>query len=380
MRILIFTTQDLFFLSHVCERATYFKEQGCIVAVAAQKTSDSYVKKIEDLGFHFFDTKIERQSINLFSHLIATWRLIDFTIKFKPDVFYNLGAKPIFLGSFIARLFGKRIGILNAPIGLGFVFASNSTKARLLRPIVLFLYKMFLNPSHSRVIVENFDDINFFIKLKAVKPQNVYCILGAGVNTSKYSPIPYSYRNPTCTVVMASRLIKEKGVEDFFQVAKMLYEKKIPIKMQLIGAPDFGNPSSISKEFFDSLKMHPSIECLGYQSDIVPFLQKAHICCLPSYYREGLPRILIEAASCGLAILTTDTIGCKEVLRNNNGFLFKPHDTKKLYELILRLSKNIDERESLGQNSRNAALQFFDTKLINERTYNVIKSLFDNNF
>ena len=177
MKILIVTTQDSFFLSHIKERAIFFKNQGCIVAVAAQKTSENIINQIKELGFTFYDTKIERQSLNIFSQFYALIRLLRIQFSFKPDISYHLGAKAIFYGTFTARLFNAKVGILNAPIGLGYVFASQSRKARLLRPIVLCLYKHFLNPRNSRVIVENRDDIRFFVENGILRPRDAFCVL-----------------------------------------------------------------------------------------------------------------------------------------------------------------------------------------------------------
>lgn len=375
MRILLITTQDRFFLSHIKERACYFRDQGCVVAVAAQKTSDVLCKQIRALGFGYFDTGIERQSINPLSQLLALVRLIKIQNQFKPDISYHLGAKAIFYGTFSARLCNSNVGIVNAPIGLGYVFASCSRKAKFLRPIVLWLYKQFLNPHNSRVIVENLDDIQFFVKKGFLNPKDAFCVLGAGVDTDIFTPLPFAERNNTCTVVMAARLIKEKGVFDFVEVANRLYKNRIPVRMQLIGTPDYGNPSSISKEEYEIISENPALECLGYQSDVHSFFQKAHICCLPSYYREGLPRVLVEAASSGLAIITTDTIGCKETVRNNNGFLVHPHDVEKIARDISYLVAHPRELEQMAYRSRKTALQYFDTKLICKRTFEIIKTL-----
>ena len=375
MRILIITTQDRFFLSHIRERATYFKEQGCVVAVAAQKTSEDLVKKILSLGFDFFDTKIERQSINPLTQIVAILRLLKIQTQFKPDVSYHLGAKAIFYGTFVARAYNAKIGIVNAPIGLGYVFASNSLKAKILRPVVLLFYRLFLNPPKSRVIVENFEDINYFIKKGFLNPKDAFCILGAGVDTNHFTPLPFSERNKICTVVMAARLIREKGVFDFVETANRLYERKVPVRMQLIGEPDYGNPSSLTKEEFETIKKKSAVECLGFQQNVAPFLQKAHICCLPSFYREGLPRILIEAASCGLAILTTNTIGCKEAIRDKNGLIFAPHDTKRLTNLIEYLINNPNELKKMSLASRDVAINYFDSLKISKRTFEIISDV-----
>lgn len=375
MRILVITTQDRFFLSHIKERACYFRDHGCVVGVAAQKTSDELCEQIKELGFNFFDTGIERQSINPISQLLALVRLVKIQKQFKPNISYHLGAKAIFYGTFSARLCNSKVGIVNAPIGLGYVFASTSKKAYFLRPIVLWLYKLFLNPHNSRIIVENLDDIRFFVKKGFLNPKDAFCVLGAGVDTNLFTPLPFSERNNICTVVMAARLIKEKGVFDYVEAANQLYKNKIPVRMQLIGIPDYGNPSSISKEEYETIKRNPAIECLGFQSDVHSFFQKAHICCLPSFYREGLPRVLVEATSSGLAIITTDTIGCKESVRENNGFLIPVHDIRKIVQDIIYLVNHTEELENMGKASRRVALRYFDTKIISKRTYEIMKTL-----
>lgn len=375
MRILVVTTQDRFFLSHIQERASYFKKQGCIVGVAAQKTSDELVTKIRNLGFLFFDTGIERQSVNPFSQVSALIRLFKVQSIFKPDISYHLGAKAIFYGTFVARLYNSKVGIVNAPIGLGYVFASESIKAKLLKPIVLWCYKHFLNPKNSRVIIENFDDIQFFVNKKYLNPKDAFCILGAGVDTNHFTPLPFSSRNQVITVIMAARLIREKGVFDFIDAANQLYKANVPVKMQLIGEPDYGNPSSLTEKEFAEIKSNPAIECIGFKTDIAPFLQRAHICCLPSFYKEGLPRVLIEACSTGLAIITTNTVGCKETVRDGNGFLIAPHDIEKLVQYIDFLSSHPNELELMTQKSRKIALQYFEAQLVCKRTFEIIKTL-----
>lgn len=375
MKILIVTTQDRFFLTHIKERALFFRDQGCIVAVAAQKTSQEYVEQICEYGFAFYVTKIERRSINIFSEFLALFDLFKINRDFRPDISYHLGAKAIFYGTFISRLVNSKIGILNAPIGLGYVFASDQIRAKLLRPIVSTFYKLFLNPKNSKVIIENFDDINYFIRKGYLNSRDAYCILGAGVNTKEFLPLPFNQRNNICTVVMASRLIKEKGVLDFVEAASRLYGLKVPVRMQLIGEPDYGNPSSISKKDFQKICNEPFVEYLGFQKNVLPFLQKAHICCLPSYYREGLPRVLVEATSTGLAVLTTDTIGCKETIRDQNGFTFKPHDVDKLTNLIQYLVDHPIELENMCMRSRTVAINYFETSKICQRTFEVVRLL-----
>lgn len=375
MKLLVLTTQDSFFLTHIIDRADYFQEKGWQVAVAVQVTDASLVGLIKKQGFLVFDTRIERQSTNLLKELLVLFRLLKFYFTFKPDLVWHLGAKSIAYGTLSALLLRVRqsVGIINAPIGLGFVYASDSFKAKVLRPILNLLYKFFLNPKHSRVIIENYDDIRLFVRRKYLNRKDAFCILGAGVDTDKFSP--GEEKKNECTVVMASQLIKEKGVWDFVKAAEVLKKLNVPVKMQLVGSPDYGNPSSISEKDFEALKKNPNIDCLGYRQDMENVLKQADVFCLPSFYREGLPRALVEASSCGLALLTTNVVGCKEAVRENNGFLFQPHDVDRLVYLIKYLVEHPEERVTMGQQSRKVALSYFDTKKICKRTYDIFLTL-----
>ena len=378
-KLLYLTTQDKFFLSHLKERAVNAKDNGFTIFVAAQLTDRRYAEEIKKLGFVFFDTKIERRSLNVLSQIRAIRRLIKIINLVKPDISHHLGAKAIIFGT-IAHKFANlstRSGIVNAPIGLGYVYAANEIKAAILKPIVQFMYKLTLNPRNSRVIFENQDDLDFFVRIGALDRKKAICIYGAGVDTEVFCPS--NNKNNVCTVVMASRLIKEKGVFDFVRAANVLRTKSVPVRMQLIGEPDYGNPNSLTKQQFEWLKKIDFIECLGFRDDISSLLKKAHICCLPSFYREGLPRFLIEGACCGLAIVTTDTVGCREVVINKNGFLVQPHNVDDLVDKIALLANNPMLREEMGGRSRQVALKLFDSRLVNQQTLEVYYDLLSQN-
>ena len=373
MRLLIVTTQDRFFLTHVVERALYFKQKGWDVSVAAEETQKNYKNNILALGFNFYDTQIERKSLNPLGLLKAFFRLNKIFKDVKPDYCYNLGAKAIFLSTFLTYFQKRTIRIVNAPIGLGFVYASQSLKARVLRPLVDFLYKKLLNPQNSKVIIENQDDINYFVGVGALKREEAFCILGAGVDTKKFKPA--QKRSEMLTVVMASRLIVEKGVRDFVRVAEILYKEGVPVHCVLVGEPDYGNPSSISQKEFNDLKNNPAIECLGFCEHVDKIFSRAHICCFPSFYREGLPRVLIEAASSGLAIITTDTIGCRETVDGTNGKLVPVHDVDGIVLAIKDYLINPEKLLEAQVHSRKMAIERFDTSIICEKTFEVFKSL-----
>lgn len=374
IKLLYLTTQDRFFLSHVKARALYAQEHGFRVFVAAQQTNDDLVKEIESFGFKFYDTGIERQALGPITQLQALNRIRKIYQNVKPDIVHHLGAKAIIYGTLVYNLFQYKGGIINAPIGLGYVYASNGIKARLLRPVVTLLYKLFLNPQNSQVIVENPDDINFFVDIGALNRSKAHCIYGAGVNTDEFCPS--DDKSDVCTVVMTSRLIKEKGVFEFIEAAHILKEKNVPVRMQLVGGPDFGNPNSLTAEQVQALKTDSSIEYLGFKTNIAEILKKAHICCLPSFYREGLPRSLIEGTACGLAIITTDTVGCRETVKQNNGILVAPQNSLELFNAVTNLVQNPEMCSDMGKQSRTLCLEYFSANKINKETFQVYKKLF----
>lgn len=376
MKLLILTTQDRFFLSHVLERAQYIKDKGWEIIVATEKTSDDCFRRIQQFGFKVFDTKIKRKSINPFSQLQDIITLSKIYRRERPDLCWHLGAKYIFWGTMVVRFLMPHVKIINSPIGLGFIYISKSFKAKLLRPLTTFLYKMLLNPQNSFVIIENHDDINFFIKINAIREASVVLIPGAGIDTKTF--IPSQTKKKICQVVMLSRLIREKGVYEYIQAAKILHEEKIPVQMILVGEPDYGSPSSVSESEYKMLLQSDFIKCLGYQKDVLGILQSSHVCCLPSY-REGLPRALIEATSCGLPVITTDAVGCRDIVLNENGLLIKVGDVESLCRAIRFMVEHPAEREKMGANGRKLAITRFDSKIICDQTYKVLEHLVNQN-
>lgn len=376
MKLLIFTTQDKFFRSHIYDRALYFLKRNWEVGVVFQVTDPLLIGELEKKGIKVFNSKIERKSINPVYELLSILRVISIYRAFSPDIVWHLGAKAIFYGTLAAKLLRltKLVGIVNAPIGLGYVYASKSLKALLLRPLLNILYKYLLNPSFSRIIIENTDDINDFVRKGFLNAKDAFCVLGAGVDTEQFVPLTRVGRE-VCVVVMAARLIKEKGVHDFITAAESLYRENLPVRMLLVGEPDYGNPSSVTEQEYEKIKQNPAVECLGFRSDMAIVLGQADVFCLPSFYREGLPRVLIEAASCGLPIITTDTVGCRESVRNKNGFLLPPRNVESLIRAIKYLVLNSEERRQMGKNSREVAINYFDTKKICKRHYEIFNSL-----
>ena len=174
--------------------------------------------------------------------------------------------------------------------------------------------------------------------------------------------------------MMLSRLIREKGVYEYIRAAKILHEEKVPVQMILVGEPDYGSPSSVTESEYKVLQQCDFIKCLGYQKNVLGILQSSHVCCLPSY-REGLPRALIEATSCGLPVITTDAVGCRDIVINENGLLIKVGDIGELCNAIRFMVENPAERKKMGDKSRELAINRFDSEKICAQTYEVLENL-----
>lgn len=215
--------------------------------------------------------------------------------------------------------------------------------------------------------------------MKAAKKEDIHLIPGAGINTEVYVPNEKAVHNEICTVVMVARLIKEKGVHEFIAVAEKSYKENLPLKFLLVGSPDFSNPSSLTEQEYQNLKKNPAVECIGFTENVLPLLQQSDIACLPSY-REGLPRSLIEACSCGLPIVTTDTVGCREIVINNNGLIVPVANKEALFNAIKTLAFSEKIRKRMGVNSRSLAVKRFETNKISEQTYQIVESLYEQKF
>ena len=230
----------------------------------------------------------------------------------------------------------------------------------------------FLNPRNSRLISENRGDIEFLKKLKLVRAEDAYCIPGAGINLQEYKPVAWGDKEKTITAIMASRWLYSKGVLVFLDAAEILQQRGVRIKMWLVGAPDESNPDSLSeKEVIEKARNIQILKVLGHRSDVAELLKKCHICVLPTSYKEGLPRFLIEGAATGLPIITTNIEGCREVVEYENGVAIDKSSSLELANALENFANNKDCLLNMGENSRKLAERLFDENKINQQIINV---------
>ena len=375
-RILFLLTEDWFFCSHFLERALAAKNSGYEIFVCAKKNKDKNL--IEKYGFKFYEVNFNRKNINPFYELLVLIRIFIIYKKIMPDIVHHIALKPIIYGSIAARINNIK-SVINAPVGMGYVFSSDSIKALFLRPIVIFLLKLFLNSHHgkdkkNKVIFENKDDLHYFVNLGAVIPKDAVLIKGAGVKVEKVF-INYKRNNLVPSVALVGRMLKDKGVYEFVEAAKILKKQNINAKFLLIGDVDHFNSSSIQVEVLKNWHYEGIVDWLGMVNNVDEILKKIDILCLPSY-REGLPKALIEGAAAGLPIVTTNTVGCRDVVEDKvNGFLVPIKDSCKLASSISKLIKDKKLRSKMGYESFKIASAQFSSSIIIPQTLRVYEEL-----
>lgn len=364
-------TEDWFFASHFLDRAVAATKNGYKVSVVTRCRTTS--EALKDRSINFCNFEFSRLGLNPFSEAITILRLRKLLISLQPDIVHNIALKPVVLGSIAAKLAGIR-NIVNAPVGMGYVFTSNENKARLLRPVVKKLIRFVLGQPNSRVVIENLDDLQNLIDNSFAKPHTIALIKGAGVDTEKFKMVPEP--DGPIKVIMVSRLLRDKGVREFIDAAKIVHGLRSSVEFLLVGDVDNGNPTSLTRHELNELSQSNSIKLLGARTDIAELLASSHIACLPSY-REGLPKSLIEAASCGRPIVTTNVPGCREVVEEmTNGLLIPPRDVEALAKALVKLIDDAKLRKQMGTNNRNKAISEFSNQIIIRQTRDVYDSFY----
>ncbi|MDO9161748.1 MAG: glycosyltransferase family 4 protein [Methylococcaceae bacterium] len=369
-KLLYFVTEDWFFCSHFLDRAVAAQQAGFQVSVLTRV--NKHGQTILDNGINLIPLALERSKINPLREISLIKSLASLYLREHPHIVHHVALKPILYGSLAAKIAGIR-AIVNAPVGMGYVFSSKQLKARFLKPLVLLAYRLLLNPFNSVAVFENPDDLSYFEKLGIVKYSRL--IRGAGVNTLQFGSS--NEPNEVPVVLLAARMLWDKGVGEFVEAAKILQQQSISARFVLVGAPDKENPESINQSQLLEWQDAGIIEWWGQHEDMPQVFAQAHIVCLPSY-REGLPKVLIEAAACGRPIVATDVPGCREIVRHNeNGLLIPAKDPQALAVALNRLLNDAELRESMGKRGRAMVEAEFSTEYVVEQTLQLYKELLE---
>lgn len=347
-KLLFFVTEDWYFCSHRLHLAVAAKNAGLDVVVVTRVQSHGEV--IQSHGLKLVAFNISRRGLNPLSELLSILKLLKIYKSEMPDIVHHVALKPVIYGTLCARLLSIP-SIINALAGMGFLFVSKKLKARILRPIVERLFKGLFNAPQVKVILQNPDDLYLLTHKKILPIEQAILIKGSGVNTEEFYFSDEDEGAPN--VILASRMLWDKGVGDFVEAARILSNEGVGAKFVLIGSGDGDNPNSISEQQLIKWQQEGVVEWWGKRTDMPDIFSKSHIVCLPSSYGEGVPKVLIEAASSGRAIVTTNTPGCKEIVKHNeNGLLVPVKNPKELSIALKKLILNKSIRVEMGKKGR----------------------------
>jgi glycosyltransferase involved in cell wall biosynthesis len=368
--LVFFVTEDWYFCSHRLPLAVAALDEGYDVSVITRV--QAHGDAIESAGLRLIPVELSRRSKNPLSELAVIRQITKIYRSLKPDIVHHVAMKPVIYGSLAARFAGVR-HVVNALAGLGYVFSSDSRAARTLRPVIKASMRMLLNDSDTKVILQNPDDAEIVCESIGVARERVVQIRGSGVDPEVYRQQPEPQGAPV--VMLASRLLWDKGVGEFVEAAEILRAEGREARFMLVGDADDANPASIDDGTLGTWKRSGTVELWGRREDMPDVLPQAHIVCLPSY-REGLPKVLIEAASCGRPIVTTDAPGCREIVHHGeNGLLVPVRDAKALADAIRTLLDDPDLRSRMGQAGRELVKKEFTIDAVVKSTLGVYETL-----
>jgi glycosyltransferase involved in cell wall biosynthesis len=328
-------------------------------------------------GVRWLTLPMDRASLNPLREALVLRRLAQLLKDESPDLLHNFTVKCAVYGALAARTSAVP-AVVNAVAGMGYVFTSNHPKARVLRPVVSELMRRTLAGGNSRIILQNPDDAEAFTGLRLAAPEKIRLIRSSGVDTQRFRP---NDRDTAATrplrVILAARLLWEKGIREYVAAALLLRQQGRHIEFLLAGTPDPGNPGSVGREEVERWDREGVLRWLGHVEDMPALLRDVDVMALPSYYREGVPKSLIEGAACGLALVTTGLPGCREVVTEPgvDGLRVEPRSARSLADALIRLDDDRALLRRLGARAREQVLQHFDERIVIQKTIDVYGEL-----
>ena len=369
-KLSIVVNHDWFFLSHRKDVAVAAKEAGWDVTVVCCNTGK--FSDIEALGLKTIDLPINATGMNLKEE----WKTFQFLKKLykreRPDVVHHVGLKTILWGGLAAKLTGMK-GVVNAVSGLGVLFSGE--KLSMVARGILAVLRFSHHRKGVRVIFQNHEDEALFLQHHITSKEHSVFIKGSGVDLKEYAYVPEPDNLPI-KVMFTARMVREKGVVVLTEAAELLrkeYEGKVVF---LLCGKLSDNPKAMQRDELEARCDGRYIKWLGYRTDIRELLQQCHIVAFPSYYREGVPKSLIEATAIGRPIITCNSIGCKDVVEDGvNGFLIPIKDSDALTEKLRVLIENPELRRKMGEASRRIAERDFSIDIVKKKHLEVYASL-----
>lgn len=372
-RTLMFVVNvDWFFLSHRLPIALAALHDGYQVHIATGLTDKR--TELENHGLVVHPLALDRSSASLGDAWRTGVQLWQAFRAVRPDVVHLVTIKPVLLGGLVARLAGVP-AVVAAVSGLGFVFMARGVRATLRRVLVGALYRLAWGHHNLKVIVQNPDDRASLARLAHLPDSQLALIAGSGVDLAQYRHRPLPPGVPV--VLLAARLLADKGVREFVQAARLLQQQGVSARFCLVGAVDPANPASLAPAEVMQWVSEGVVECWGQRTDMAEVLAGAYLVVLPSY-REGLPKVLLEAAACGRAVVTTDVPGCRDAISPGvTGILVPVRNAVALAGALQGLLANRARCQAMGNAGRALAERAFDVRQVVAAHLRIYQELVD---
>jgi glycosyltransferase involved in cell wall biosynthesis len=344
------------------------KEGYTVVCAAPEDGYEAKLRTIKDVAFIPLH-HLTRKSLSVWNNLRCFVELTSLMRTVRPDLALCYTVKPNIFGSFAARIF--RVPVIACVEGQGYA-ATASTAFRFLIYLLYITAFRFVR----RVVFLNYDDRREFLQHKAVSPEKTVVIMGAGIDTNYFQPVA-SYKSASCIFLFVGRLLSDKGIREFVQAAGIIKQKSPDARFQILGSTDDGNPSSISNAELQQWIESQHVEYLGYADDVRPFIGLSSAVVLPSYYPEGMPRVLLEGMAMGKPIITTDSVGCRDTVEDGiNGFIVPSENAGALAEAMLQfLQLSRTEQVAMSRYSRYKAVKKFSNDRVLPQYVRLIRAV-----
>lgn len=349
-------------------------DRGCKVYAFTSDSDEKELTKISLLGAIPVFYKLSRGGLNPYEDLSNTISLYKKIKKIQPDIVLSYFIKPVIYGTLAAKLakIPKKIAMIE---GLGFAFTEQpngySRKAKIVQRVQVALFKLAL-PLADKVIFLNPDDPIDLLKSHHIGVKKIEVLGGIGLNLKEYPYQPISLESQTRFLFIA-RLIREKGIFDFVEAAKLVKKIYPNAIFTVLGGIDEHAHGAMTKFQLDELVQSNIIEYPGQVNNVSEWIANSHVFVLPSYYREGVPRSTQEAMAVGRAIITTDVPGCREtVVDGVNGFIVPKWNPQALAEKMIYFIENPEQIQVMGEQSYKIAQEKFDAHKVNERLLKIL--------
>lgn len=369
-KLLFLVTEDWYFWLHWANLARAARDAGWDIVVAARP--QDHVARIKQEGFSFVPLRLARGSMNPLREAAALLELIDVYRRERPDVAHHIALKPVLYGSVAARLAGLGAWVNSFP-GVGHLFISSGPRPTLLREAILPMLRRVLRDPRSRTVFQNKEDLSLILGSDPRLRLTAKVVPGVGLDLARFVASIEPGGPPR--VLLAGRLLREKGLREFVEAARLLARRGVPARFILAGRLDEENPSGVRARDIEAWAKEGVVEWVGNSEDMPALIASVHIVALPSY-REGLPTILLEAGACGRPAVASDVPGCRDVVAHGeSGLLVPARNASALAEAVASLAGDAALRRRMGRAGRRRVEAEFSLPRIAAETLGIYDEL-----